>query len=132
MTAGCVRSTCELIMHTYIVYAAYGWLTLTGTLHFIVDVVAQYLRGARTPGPETTLYYGLNSAFSLGQVAFGLLGLFLAWRAMNILNETPVAVLSVVAAFGWLAITFLFMEYWEPKLNVGIFCLLIVATFFTR
>lgn len=70
---------------------------------------------------ETTLYYGLNSAFSLGQVAFGLLGLFLAWRAMNLLSETPALILSIAAGLGWLAMTFLFMKYWEPKLNIGIF-----------
>lgn len=88
--------------------------------------------GKRAPGLETTLYYGLNSAFALGQVAFGLLGLFLAWRAMHLLIETPVLILSMAAALGWLALTFLFMEYWEPKLNVGIFCALIVAVWVTR
>ncbi len=119
-------------MHKYIVYAAYGWLALTGILHFAVDVVSQHLRGKREPGLETTLYYGLNSAFSLGQVAFGLLGLFLAWRAMNLLTETPVLILSVAAALGWLTITFLFMTYWEPKFNIGIFCVLIVAAAMTR
>lgn len=119
-------------MHKYIVYTAYGWLALTGVLHFVVDVVSQYLRGTRAPGPETSLYYGLNSAFSLGQVAFGLLGLFLAWRAMHILSETPVLILSAAAALGWLAITFLCMNYWEPKFNAGIFCLLIAAAFLTR
>lgn len=119
-------------MHKYIVYAAYGWLALTGILHFVVDVVSQHLRGKRAPGLETTLYYGLNSAFALGQVAFGLLGLFLAWRAMDLLSETPVLILSIAAGFGWLAITFLFMEYREPKLNVGIFCVLIIAGLVTR
>lgn len=119
-------------MHQYIVYAAYGWLALTGILHFVVDVVSQHLRGKRAPGLETTLYYGLNSAFALGQVAFGVLGLFLASRAMNLLSETPALILSIAAAFGWLAITFLFMEYWEPKFNVGIFCVLIVAALVTR
>ncbi|HEY9256319.1 MAG TPA: hypothetical protein VIP30_17510 [Stenotrophomonas sp.] len=119
-------------MHKYIVFAAYGWLALTGILHFSVDVLSQYLRGKREAGLETTLYYGLNSAFSLGQVAFGLLGLFLAWRAIGLLSQTPVLILTALAAFGWLAITFLFMEYWEPKLMVGIFCVLIIAAFFTR
>ncbi|HBK47469.1 MAG TPA: hypothetical protein DDZ67_13760 [Xanthomonadaceae bacterium] len=118
-------------MHKYIVHAAYGWLVLSGSLHFIVDVVSQYLRGKREPGLETTLYYGLNSAFSLGQVAFGLLGLFLAWRAMHLLSQTPALILSAAAGLGWLAITVLFMEYWEPKLNAGLFCVLIVAAFAT-
>ncbi|UYB50434.1 hypothetical protein OCJ37_10355 [Xanthomonas sp. AM6] len=119
-------------MHKYIVYAAYGWLALSGALHFIVDVVSQYLRGKREPGLETTLYYGLNSAFSLGQVAFGLLGVFLAWRARDLVSATPVLILSIAAALGWLAITFMFMEYWEPKLNVGIFLALLVAVLVTR
>lgn len=119
-------------MHKYLVYAAYGWLTLSGTLHFLVDVVSQHLRGKRVAGLETTLYYGLNSAFSLGQVAFGSLGLFLAWRAMHILDQTPVMVLSFAVGVGWLALTFLFMGYWEPKLNAGIFCVLIIAAFATR
>lgn len=119
-------------MHTYIVYAAYGWLTLTGVLHFAVDVVSQHLRDKREPSMETTLYYGMHSAFALGQIAFGLLGLFLAWRAMPLLSETPALILSAAAALGWLAITFLFMEYWEPKVNVSIFLVLIFTLFVTR
>ncbi|MDO8421654.1 MAG: hypothetical protein Q7S99_05790 [Parvibaculum sp.] len=119
-------------MHKYIVYAAYGWLALSGVLHFAIDVISQHLRGKREPSLETTLYYGLHSAFALGQVVFGLLGLFLAWRAMHLLTQTPAMLLSVAAALGWLAITFLFMEYWEPKLSVGIFCVLIVAAFVSR
>jgi hypothetical protein len=119
-------------MHKYLIYTAYGWLALTGVLHFVIDVASQYLRGVRAPSAETTLYYGLNSAFSLGKVAFGLLGLYLAWRAMYILSEMPVMILSIAAAFAWLAMTFLFIEYWQPKLNAGIFCALILAAFFTR
>jgi hypothetical protein len=119
-------------MYKYLVYTAYGWLVVAGSLHFIVDVVSQWLRGKREPSLETTLYYGLNSAFSLGQVAFGLLGIFVAWRAMGVLTQTPALILSLAAAFGWLAITFLFMDYWEPKFNVGVFCVLIVAVFVTR
>lgn len=124
--------TSEHTMHHYIVYTAYGWLTLIGVLHFSIDVVSHIVRGKHAPGVETTLYYGLHSAFALGQVVYGLLGLFLAWRAMHLLSQTPAMLLSMAAALGWLAITFLFMEYWEPKLNVGIFCMLIVAAFATR
>jgi hypothetical protein len=119
-------------MHKYILYAAYGWLTLTGVLHFAIDVVSQHLRGKHPPGAETTLYYGLHSAYALGQVAFGLLGLLVAWRAMHLLSQTPALILAGALALGWFAITFFFMEYWEPKLNIGIFCVLIVAAFATR
>lgn len=119
-------------MHKYIVYTAFGWLALTGLLHFCVDVVSQYIRGVRAPGAETTLYYGLNSAFALGQLAFGALGVYLAWRSMSFFKETPVLIISALAALGWLAITFLFMEYWEPKLNASVFCLLILLLFVVR
>lgn len=49
-------------LHVSLLYAAYGWLLLSGALHFSVDVMGQYVRGKRSPGRETTLYYGLNSA----------------------------------------------------------------------
>ena len=114
-------------MHRILLYVAYGWLTLGGALHFTIDVASQYLRGKRTPGAETTLYYGLNSAFALGQLAFGLLGLWLAWRSPGLLGEKPLVFLSLFAAAGWLAITFTAMEYWEPKFVTGVFGALIIA-----
>ncbi|AFT71057.1 putative membrane protein [Alloalcanivorax dieselolei B5] len=119
-------------MYKYLAYAAYGWLATTGVLHFIVDVMSQYLHGKREPSLETSLYYGLNSAFSLGQLAFGVLGLMFVWRAMGPQVEAPVFVLSILAGLGWLVITFLFMEYWEPKLMVGIFCILILGAYVTH
>ncbi len=64
-------------MHKYLVYAAYGLLTFGGVMHFLVDVVAQYARGKRVPGPATTLYYGLNTAYALSQVLFGLMALLI-------------------------------------------------------
>ncbi|MEO9337155.1 hypothetical protein ABFT80_06930 [Mesorhizobium sp. SB112] len=114
-------------MHTYLAYGAFGWLTFTGVAHFLVDVVSQYLRGKRPPNVETTLYYGLNSAFALGQVLFGLICLWIAWRQPRFLGEPPVVALCLAAAAGWLAITFAFMGYWEPKLNAGLFAALLIA-----
>jgi hypothetical protein len=119
-------------MHKYIVYAAYGWLALTGVLHFVVDVLSQHLRGKRSPGLETTLYYGLNSAFALGQVAFGLLGLLIAWRAMPLLSQMPMLMLSAAMGLAWLALSVLFMEYWEPKFNAAVFCALVLGMLLTR
>ncbi|KAF1044965.1 MAG: hypothetical protein GAK35_01535 [Herbaspirillum frisingense] len=115
-----------------IFYAAYGWLTFSGLCHFMIDVAFQKLRGVRPPGIETSLYYGLNSAFSIGQIAFGALGLYLAWRCMHVLQELPVLVLALVSGLAWLLITFLYMSYWEPKLNVAIFCMLIFVALFFR
>ena len=119
-------------MHKYVIYAAFGWLTLTGILHFVIDVVSQHVRGKHPPGIETSLYYGLHSAFALGQVAVGLLALFLAWRDVNLVSQTPALVLSIAAGLGWLTISSLFMPYWEPRLNVSIFCVLVLAAFATR
>lgn len=60
-------------MQKYLVYAAFGNLTLFGRLHFLIDVVSQHVRGAREPGPGTDLCYGPHSAYGLGQAAFGVL-----------------------------------------------------------
>lgn len=118
-------------MHKFIVYAAYGWLTFTGVMHFLIDVVSRHLRGLHAPGPETTLYYGLHSAFALGQFVLGLLGLWLAGRALDLFKELPVVTVSLVAAVGWLAIAVLFMEYWQPRFNAALFCVLVVAVALT-
>lgn len=119
-------------MTRYLIFATYGWLTLSGVLHFLIDVVSHAVRGKHPPGPATAMYYGLNTAFSLGQVVFGLLGLFLAWRALPLVTQTPVMALTLLAGLGWWAITFLFMTYWEPKLNVGVFCALAFAALIVR
>jgi hypothetical protein len=114
-------------MARYLTFAAFGWLTLTGTLHFVIDVVGQHLRGRRVPGPETTLYYGLHSAFALGQVLFGLLCLWAARRHPDLLRDPAVILLSGVGAAAWLTLTFFAMEYREPKLNAGLFVVLLLA-----
>ncbi|WP_313324720.1 hypothetical protein [Sphingobium yanoikuyae] len=114
-------------MKAYVATAAFGWLVFTGIAHFVVDVVSQHLRGKRTPSVETSLYYGLNSSFALGQVVFGLTCLWIAAQQPNFLRSLPVAAFCLAAALGWLGIAFLFMEYWEPKANMGIFVVLLVA-----
>lgn len=114
-------------MHKYIVYFAYGWLTFTGTAHFGVDVVSQYLRGVRAPGPEATLYYGLNISFALGQVVLGAIGLWLARRHADALREAPIVIVSILAAAAWLAISFVFIEYWPPRINAAVFLVATVA-----
>jgi uncharacterized membrane protein (DUF441 family) len=118
-------------MHRILFYVAFGWLTAAGLLHFTIDVLSQYLRGKRAPSAETTLYYGMNSAYALGQVLFGLIGLWLAWRAVEVLDEWPVIVLSLSATVGWLAIGFVFIEYREPKVIAALFGALILAAAIT-
>jgi hypothetical protein len=108
-------------MQRILAYLAFTWLTLAGTLHFAVDVVAQYTRGKRGPGPETTLYYGLNTAYALGQVLFGLLGLLVARRAVGLLREWPARLVCGAAAIGWFAVALTFIEYPEPRFMMGAF-----------
>ena len=119
-------------MQKIILYTAFGWLTATGLLHFVIDVVSQHLRGKHPPGIETTLYYGLHSAYALGQVAFGLLALLLVWRAPGIISQTPALVVAMLAGIGLLAISVLFMSYTEPRFMAGVFCALVLAAFLTR
>jgi hypothetical protein len=114
-------------MHKILVFLAFGWLALGGTLHFVIDVLSQYQRGKRVPGPETTLFFGLNTAFALGQVLFGLFGLLVARQASEVLSQWPAIVLTVAAALCWLAFTFVFLEYWEPKFAAAVFAVLIMA-----
>ena len=119
-------------MHKYFVYAAFGTLTAFGTLHFLIDVVSQHVRGVREPGPVTELYYGLHSAYGLGQAAFGALGLYVAWRAMPIMHEGPPLMLALLAGLSWLVICFFFIEYTQPRIPVMLYCGLILAALFTR
>lgn len=119
-------------MHKFLLYAAYGWLTLTGVLHFSIDVVSQHLRGKHAPGPQTALYDGLHSAFALGQGVLGALGLYIAWRALPLLGETPVMLIALAAGLAWMAIAVLYMPYWEPRFTAGVFCALVLAAWVTR
>jgi hypothetical protein len=63
-------------LHSPLLYGAYVWLVISGLLHFGIDVVSQYRRGKRAPGPATTLYYGLNSSYVASQILFAALALF--------------------------------------------------------
>lgn len=118
-------------MAKYLTLAAFGWLTLTGTAHFVVDVVSQHLRGKHVPGPETTLYYGLHSAFALGQVLFGLMCLRAVRREPELLRDPTVAILALAGATAWLALTFLAISYRMPRINAGIFVALLLAAIVT-
>jgi hypothetical protein len=119
-------------MHKIFLYAAYGWLLLGSTLHFCIDVVSQYWRGRRTPGVETTLYYGLHSAYTLGQVLFALVALLLIRRGVPFFDEWQGWALGYAAAAAWLTICFAFVEYREPRIVVGLFAVLLAGAAFTR
>ncbi|TWI69246.1 hypothetical protein IP91_00313 [Pseudoduganella lurida] len=114
-------------MYKTLAYLPFGWLTLIGVLHFIIDVVAQHLRGKRTAGLPTTLYYGMHTAYAMSEVLVGMVGLLIAWRAATLLDDWRLVVFFGLAAVAWLGFGFYFDEYREPKINVGIFLALLVT-----
>jgi len=114
-------------MHHTLIYICYGWLAFSGTVHFVIDVVSQRVRGKHVPGEETTLFYGLHSSYAFGQVMFGLLCLCVAWSSPTVVTSTQVVALSLAAGVGWLAIAFSFIGYWQPRMNAGIFIALLLA-----
>jgi len=114
-------------MHRNLLYGAYGWLLLSGILHFGIDVTSQYLRGKRAPGRETTLYYGLNTAYALGQVVFALLALLVVRNGGVFMGQWSGLTLGLVAAVGWLIIGFVFLEYREPRIIMAVFVALLVG-----
>jgi hypothetical protein len=115
-------------MYRYLVYGTYGWLLLGGTMHLAIDVVSQYVRRKRTPGPETTLYFGMHIAYGLGQIFLGLLGLLVARRALDVLVQWPTVLLCVGAAGCWFFFSSIFTEYWEPKVIAVVFGALAVVS----
>lgn len=120
----------EMVIH--LARAAYGRLILSAALHFAADVVSHHVRGASRPGAATSLYDGLHTAFSLGQVSFGVLGALVAWRAPGLVSEGPMLPLSALTGLAWLAMAFLFMHYWQPRFMVGTFCVLVCAAWLSR
>jgi hypothetical protein len=114
-------------MHKYLVYGTYGWLTFGGTMHLIIDVISGCLRGKRPLGPETTLFYGMHTAYGLGQMFVGLLGLIVARNAMQIFGQWPALAFGILAATAWLIFGFIFIEFWEPKVIAGLFLALAIA-----
>lgn len=116
-------------MQIVVLRIAYGWLVLSGLLHFTIDVISQYLRGVRPSSPETTLYYGLNSTFSLGQVSFGLLALTMCWRRPALAQQPVIKAITILAGIGWILVAVGFMEYWEPVATTGTFLAAILIAY---
>src|SRR5688572_4461803 len=85
------------VMQRTFLYAAYGYLCFAGVLHFIIDVMSQYLRGQRAPSSETTLYYGLHSAYSLSQVLFATMALLIIRSGSDLMSQSVSFALSFLA-----------------------------------
>jgi hypothetical protein len=118
-------------LHGLLLYGAYSWLLLSGILHFGVDVVSQYLRGKRAPGPATTLYYGLNSTYALSQVLFAVLALFAIRQGMTAMGHGYGLALGLLAACAWFVLCVLFVEYPQPRITVAVFAALLAGVALT-
>lgn len=109
---------------------AFSWLAFIGVGHFMADVVSQLLRHKRAPSLETTLYYGLNSAYALGQALLAVSALWIMTSATR--HQTSTLVLALLAGIAWFAIAYLSMEYWEPRAACGVFIALVVVALIAR
>ncbi len=118
-------------LHAGLLRNAYGWLLLSGLMQFGIDVVSQAVRGKRVPGPQTTLYYGLNTAYALSQVLFAVLALFAIQQGLNALGKWPGVFLGLVAAAALLAVCFRSLEYPQPRATVLVFVALLLGVAFT-
>ena len=117
----------EYPIKIYLLYGAYSWLLIGGVLHFGIDVISQYVRGKRAPAATTTLYYGLNSAYALGQFLFAALALFAIWQGVVAMGQWSGLLLGFSAASAWLVVSLLFLEYREPRMVITVFALLLVG-----
>lgn len=118
--------------HRTLLYIAYGSIAVTAVLHFLADVVGHHYRIAKDGGAEPSLYYGLHSAYVLGQLAFGVAGLLIVGSGSDLLSQPSGQVLSFVVVIGWLAISFIFMPYIPPRANNALSLALLVAAACTK
>ena len=114
-----------------LLYGAYGWLVIGGALHFTVDVVSQYFRGKRVPGPATTLYYGLNSTYAVSQVLFGALALFAIRHGVTAMGQAYGLALGLLAACAWFVLCLRFIEYPQPRIVVAVYAGLLIGVALT-
>ena len=114
----------------FLLYLPYIWLLLTGTLHFCIDVLSQYLQGKRAASVETTLYYGLNTAYALGQILLAVGALLCISSGSMMMQQWPGLLLGFGAAAAWFAICVVFLEYREPRILLAIFVTLLAVTIF--
>lgn len=119
-------------MHKTLLQITYWTLLASGILHYIADVLSQYLRGVRTPSAETTLYYGLNTAYALGQVVFATGALLILRSGSSLMDSTGGIALSFAAVIGWLVFSFVFIEYTPPRIFMGLVLALLVAATVVR
>ena len=58
-------------------------------------------------------------------------GLLVARNALSVLGQWPAISLALIATACWLSVSFKFMQYWEPRLIVGVFGALVIVAAIT-
>ena len=118
-------------LHVLLLNSAYLWLLLSGLLQFAIDVLSEYIRHKHTPSHETTLYYGLSSAYALSQVLFAALALFAIRHGLVAMGQWSGLTLGFLAACAWLVLCLVFIEYTQPRMTLALFAGLLVGVALT-
>lgn len=105
----------------------FGWMALSGVLHVGADVFTPLLRQAPVPGTDRSLYFGLHSAYALGHVAAGLIGLWALMHVDHAIGLRPLLLLGTAISIGWLALALTFIPYRPPRANDALLVLLAVV-----
>jgi ribose/xylose/arabinose/galactoside ABC-type transport system permease subunit len=87
--------------------------------------------GSGHRAPQRTSNYGLNSAYALSQILFAVMALLALSQGLIILGRWPGLSLGFLAATSCMAICVLFLEYWQPRMTMALFVVLLAAAALT-
>jgi hypothetical protein len=121
-----------LFVRRNLLFVAYGYLFWAGVLHFLIEVALAHLGGRLAPGPQTSLYYGLHSAYALGQVAFGMAAVLIVRTGSDVLARRGGLAVGIAAAGAWLVLAFLFIEYVQPRIHMAVVLILLIGAALSR
>ena len=118
-------------LHLSLLYAAYGWLLFSGILQFVIDAFSHHSREKRITGSTTSLHYGLNTTYALGQILFAVLALFAIRQGVTAMGQWSGLVLGFSAAGAWLVICLPFLEAKKPRVTLALFAVLLLGAALT-
>ena len=118
-------------LHGLLLHGPYSWLLISGLLHFGIAPVSQLIHVKRTPSSATTLYYGLNSSYSVCQVLFAALALFAIRKGVTAMGQGSGFLLGLLAACAWFVISLLVLKSPQPRMTGTLFAALSVEVALT-
>ncbi|WP_369059562.1 hypothetical protein ABOZ73_18455 [Caulobacter sp. 73W] len=119
-------------MRKNLLFVAYGYLFWAGVLHFQIEVVLPHLDERMAQGPQSDLYYGLHSAYALGQAAFGLAAVLIVRSGSDLLARRPGQAVGLAAVAGWLAFAAIFIDYVQPRIHMIVVLVLLIGAALAR